>query len=351
MTTIYSSDYVPLPPDWHPPAWIPEAPKLAPIDTAVTRRITESSKRIFLPPDRLSPVFHPIATPLIKAASILTGCYCSALTAIGPTILLNALKVPTPFLSSLAAWQRCLYIGITVLAGRPTFKASKSWLENKLQKEWETSTHFKNLFKPSPLPPVTEEEIKFLLAEARKNPLFEQAWKIISLKQGTIELCFDDQTQFQGEHIFARCTFKPSYQISQGTCTISDPKILIMDNIPLKKIFSGLIFEVANLFQAERFSVVWHNADLGRIDKNQSALLIEYIEKETVNLANQILGYGIQYMNWHPDLNLWKCDADIDFASHWEDCNKKSSASALSHADTYRHQWDQRYLPQKPLHP
>lgn len=337
----YSNEYTPLPPDWSPPDWIPKAPKLEPIDNTITLRLTEAAKgKIFSPPDRLSPTFHKIVTPMITAASTLTG-FCSAVAAIvGPIILLNAIKIPVKSFSSFPAWQRYMYAGYALLAGGQTFKMSKNWAKSKMYKDWKNNPVIKKIFGTTPLPIVTEEEIKFLFAEARKNPLFEQMWNIVSTKQGMIQLCLLDKMHFPSEQRFAWCNFQTTHHPSTDTISISEPIISIMNDKSLQMIFSGLIFELANLFQAERFAVVRQNISQKVVDRNELALLFEYIENETINLTKQVLSYGIQHLNWHPELDLWK-HPTTDFASHWALCNKKSSPSDTSHADGYRHQWDQ----------
>jgi len=303
MNFCYSAEYTPLLPDWRPPDWIPEAPQLKPVDSAITERLTKATKgKLFSPPDRLPTSLRHTVKPVD-----------------------NAFSIASRAISTLEKAKKAFH---------RIFKISREWAANGIFRRTRSSD--------IPLPTVTEEEIKFILQEARKNPLLEQLWNTISTKQGNIQLYFVDKTHFQNEHIFARCSFKQS-NVSQGTCTISDPQIWIMKDIPLKMIFSGLIFEIVNLFQAERFAVVWQHAGLGQVDRNQLALLIEYVEAETSNLAHQIFDYGVQHLNWHPNLNLWKQGhSTFNFAAHWERCNRKASPTALSHADTYRYQWDRR---------
>lgn len=339
----FSPDYQPLPSDWRPPDWLPPEPKLQLMDEAVTKRISAAAQgKIFNPPDRLPTTWERVTKPLKAITPALVGGL-AALGVFSIPVILSLYKngwKPTQDPFGGGFWP--VYIASAV--GLLVFKTLKQKIEEVLHQ-------------PKPLPPLTKKDIEFLLQEARKNPLFEQMWEVVSARC-PIEIEIVDKSKFPSEAVFANYSsstddtyFVKEKKIVKLTRVITKHTINIQEDIPLKKAFSALVFELGNAFQTDRFAFPPNWAHAGLINRNEYAILTEYVESATDSLAYQVLSYGIQHLNWHKDLDLWGSHlVDIGnktgvhpFVVAWLNDNLRPSPQAMSHAEFYRKQWDEKY--------
>lgn len=326
-----SPDYLPIPTDWRPPEWLPPEKELKPVDQAVTQRVSaEAQDRVFLqvPHQRVHRLQRK--ANLISAACGLT-CIAGAVCAWGISrYIFKCLGKDTDE----SFFGMCIYGSMLMLA----FQKIKA-LAAKL------FPSFQNPVK------IESEDIPYMLAEARKNPLFEQIWQEATAR-GPIDIRLVDPTQFDkklrsnSDALFsatpqARCVFSKEGKILEINITkLAHQVIEIKKDTPLKAAFSDFIFETCNAYNAERFSCVNILTELGQIDRMSYSILAEYIEKHTGRLAYHTLIYGIKHLHWPKDVYAWEYDQRLPFSSLWLLANYRSDPQIPSHAESYRNVWN-----------
>lgn len=317
--TIYSKDYKPVPADWKPPEWIPAAEKLE-VDSSINQRVSDASKgKIFDLPDRLPTTYDYLGKSMISVLSGLAGLLGFGIGAVGPTLLLDK-KDMTP---------SKVMMGIPFGYG---FYTATSSLVEKL-----ANTVF---FPDTTIRPVAQGELDFLIDRALENPLFAKMWVEVST-YGELKVSLVDRSFFSAQGLG---------DLSDAQCriTFSEPiqlEIILRNDVTLKRMIVALIFELANLYQIQRFDSLERAAILGLVDREQYSLTKEYIEHNTDVLTQQTIDYGIHHMNWQ-----WKAEFDSfktlsrsDFSSAWTNSNIVYAESIPSHAEYYRMEWDQKY--------
>lgn len=314
MPTL-SPNFKPLPPDWQPPDWIPP-PSYIP--TCTTDRIKEvASEKIFNPPARVNywtNIFYERKNDIAQVLGCVGGL------ASGFLLFLNDRKhYATPDCSAV-----CIVTAQLVSA-----------IANRI---------FNSSFFNSYFFGVTANDLDLLIIELDKHPMLTHIDTDLSTKtKYSVEFLPRYIFKPNDQHNFARCNYKTDgIAIHKNEITIrtTDLKIEIINDIPLKTIFSGFVFELVNLYQLQRGTIFTVRAAIKEIDRDEYALLKEYIEFHTCYLADQIMEYGISHLNWSPDLNLWKGYSKKVFDNdYWKSCHYIYDVDGISHADAYRNEW------------
>lgn len=295
--SIKSSPHQPLPKDWKPPEWI-TVPKLKPIDPKITAKIKEASNGKIFDPSLEPPLKERISPIKAACCSILGGCLAAS--------LLN-------------------YI-------------------------FDTHNNFSNFILSLSIAFCTRRYIDSInnqildpfLAEARKNPLFEQVYQSATAN-GPINLnvVFKHPNPDSAHLNDAYATYGP------------EVGILIWANAKKpSKVFLAIIFEFVNAFQKANVNTIDDMEKKGLLDKEQYVIAMEYAESLSVRICSQILEYGVQNLNWHLDLDLFSKnyiksieeeaskEGKHPFVLEWELANLKDANCKISHADLLRGFWE-----------
>ncbi len=341
MTTFnLSADYQPLPPNWHPPDWLLPTPTLPNLSND---RVNETAlRKIFNPPTRSdfwTNMFYENKNQIGYTLSVLSVGGGLALLSLASTFIFTLLidrSIDMQNERNQDLTFKDILTPSLLVAGIGTVN-----IVNKLA----------NRILAQPLPDVTKDESQLLLDEANKNPLFEHMAKEVYSRNAGCSIETIPRHIFKpfGPDNFARCFVVANIMITKNSeelgnidhivkVPIAKQQIEILSDISLKRFFSGIVFEMANLYQMERFFNFIALAKLKNIGRNEYALIKEYIEFQTCQLVDQVMEYGISHLNWSPDLNLWKgVSKKIFDNNHWKDCNYIYGEH--SHADAYRKLW------------
>lgn len=348
--SIYSSDYKPLPTDWRPPAWFPPYKSLKPVDADTTENIKKIAK------ERIdNPINDRIAVKLSAKDSFDAGAFAKkvdvtamgvgAVSAVFFAFFYGAPKLLETIISNpIIGWTSYLasslgVFGVTAgsvwLLGR-RFLQQKMEIETRNQKELKDLKQQKKKYTPS--------DIAIMLNEARKNPLFEQVFASVAAK-APLNITAVSENPYQASH--AACC--PHYFKNR----LALHEIKIADNAKFKKAFSGLLFEFVNVYQMEQFIAISDAAEQGKLSKEEFAMALEYVESNTCSLVQDILAYGVENLNWHPAVNMfrWHYEYGVKatqegvhpFTLDWKNSNEILDGFEKAHADSYREHWERNY--------
>ncbi len=145
----------------------------------------------------------------------------------------------------------------------------------------------------------------------RENRLFAKAWELANRNR---KLQLEEVTLKQGD-------LPASYNAGLHKINISSHF-----ELHLKVYF--VTFELLNALHGELFNHGEGSAYFGKLEREESALLKEYLEYHTVLWSLRILGVPIP--------------PDCTFQEMWKNANKVNdfNNTGLSHADFYRQTWD-----------
>jgi hypothetical protein len=126
-----------------------------------------------------------------------------------------------------------------------------------------------------------------------------------------------------------------------STACYQKGKIKIANEGSNREAFEQLIFESANAFQEESYSLVCKKVHQGKLSKEEYARLTEYEEWHTLDLYHQIMNFGKEHLKWSK--NKFVEAHKSTFKKNWELGNARYPLDKTnSHADQYRYQWDLR---------
>lgn len=123
-----------------------------------------------------------------------------------------------------------------------------------------------------------------------------------------------------------------------AACCNSVRAIGINETFSADKIISLFVFELTNAISAKKFEEVHQAALKGKIDREEYAMKMEFIEFMGTQRHHQIMAYAIDKMGWDQSMDIYR-DRDRDYS--FEDYFKDIKDSP--HTEFYRNYWDQNY--------